>query len=167
MASKKKTNGTAKRKAKATADVSENKAVEVRQISANKLKRAITDCNAILEDNFARAGEIGGIKREASEQGMDPQAFGMLLRLWRKAKNNAHTLGAILRSFDYGREVLGLDAMVPADFFEEPTEGKKTHRRKKAAAEEQADPNQTDIETAIEETDTNVENLDEHRASAA
>jgi hypothetical protein len=165
MASKKKTNGT-KRKAKATADVSENKAVEVRQISANKLKRAITDCNAILEDNSARAGEIGGIKREAAEQGMDPQAFGMLLRLWRKAKNNAHTLGAILRSFDYGREVLGLDAMVPADFFEEPTEGKKTHRRKKAA-EEPTDPNQTDLETAIEETDTNVENLDEHRASAA
>jgi hypothetical protein len=164
MAAKKKSNGTAKRKAKAAADTNENKVVEVRQISPNKLKRAITDCNAILESNSERAGEIGGIKREASEQGMDPQAFGMLLRLWRKAKNNTHTLGAILRSFDYGREVLGLDAMVPADFFEEPTKGKKTHRKKKAAAQEPADPNQTDLETSISE---NVESLDDHRASAA
>jgi hypothetical protein len=168
MASKKKTNGTAKRKAKATADASENRAVDAPQITPNKLKRVVADCISILTENGERAGAIGDLKRAAAEQGMDGQALGMLVRLKRKGLTNPHTLGAILRSFDFGREALELDAMVPADFFEEPTAGKKTHRRKKAAAEESdTDQNQTDSETATEETDTNVENLDEHRASAA
>jgi hypothetical protein len=167
MATKKGTAKGAAKPRKPKKTEAEDRVVEVRNMPAAALKRAINGCNAILEDNAGRAGEIGSIVRSASEQGMDGQAFRILLRLYRKAKNNPHTLGAILRSFDYGREALGLDDMVPKDFFEKPPKGRRSHKKDAPEDGRVDDPAQTDMDADLAAAGgDNVANLDQHRAAA-
>jgi len=102
---------------RATSEGAESTVREVRLISEDALKRAIRNCNTILERNSESAGEIGQFVRTASEQGMDPVAFRMLLRLVRKGERDGFKLGSILRSFDHGRRLIDLDSMVPPDMF--------------------------------------------------
>lgn len=157
MASKK-----AENKATKAADAGDGK-VDVHQISATKLKKVVSECINISVECGERSAVSNELKRAAKEQGMDVQALGLLIRLKKKGLANPYTLGSILRSFDFGRDVLGLDAMVPADFWEAPTEGKKTHRKK--VATEHADDGVEVDDTAHEAPVENIEHFEEHLAA--